>query len=90
MCLFRGNTSPIRRCIKGKPHPCRIKIWARADTQSILYDFEDYQGGDRTRTELGQRANVVLRLTSTLHSRINYKIYADNYFDREAHKSFVE
>ena len=80
MCQYRGKTSPIRQYIKGKPHPWGFKIWARADPQGILYDFDVYQGGDGTRTELGQGADVVLKLTSTLNSHANYKIYADNLF----------
>lgn len=42
------------------------------------YDFDVYQGGDGTRPELGQGADVVLKLTSTLEANCNYKVYADN------------
>ena len=52
MCQYRGKTSPIRQYIKGKPHPWGFKIWARTDIHGILYDFDVYQGGDGTRTEL--------------------------------------
>lgn len=80
MCSYRGKTSPIRQYIKGKPHPWGFKIWGRAGVSGILYDFDVYQGGDGTRTELGQGADVVLKLTSTLPQHCNYKIYADNLF----------
>ena len=45
-----------------------------------MYGFDVYQGGDGTRTELGQGADVVLKLTSTLDSHANHKIYADDLF----------
>ena len=80
MCQYRGKTSPIRQYIKGKPHPWGFKSWCRAGVSGILYDFEVYQGGDGKRSELGQGADVVLKLASTLVSHVNYKLYADNLF----------
>lgn len=80
MCQYRGKTSPIRQYIKSKPHPWGFKIWGRAGMDGFLYDFDVYQGGDGTRSELGQGADVVLSLTSTLEKNCNYKIYADNLF----------
>ena len=81
MCQCRGKTTPIRQYIKGKPHPWGFKIWPRTDDiHGILYDFDIYQGGDGTRIELGQGADVLLKLTSTLSSFSNYKICADNFF----------
>lgn len=70
----------ILQYLRGKPHPWGFKVWGRADSGGILYDFDVYQGGDGTRTELGQGADVVLQLTSTLPPFCNYKIYADNLF----------
>jgi hypothetical protein len=80
MCQYQGRTSPIRQYIKGKPHPWGFKVWCRAGTNGILYDFDVYQGGDGSKSALGQRADVVLKLTSTLLDNANYKIYADNLF----------
>lgn len=80
MCQYTGKTSPCRQYIKSKPHPWGFKIWGRAGVTGLLHDFEVYQGGDGTRTELGQGADVVLRLTSTLEEHGRYKIFADNLF----------
>jgi hypothetical protein len=55
-------------------------VWCRAGTNGILYDFDVYQGGNGSRSELGQGTDVVLKLTSTLLDNANYKIYADNLF----------
>ncbi|KAK6186655.1 hypothetical protein SNE40_005941 [Patella caerulea] len=46
----------------------------------MLYDFDVYQGGTGKHTELGQGADVVLKLTSTLQFGATYNIYADNLF----------
>jgi hypothetical protein len=80
MRKYTGKTSPIRQYIKSEPHPWGFKIWGRAGVSRFLYDFDVYQGGDGTRTELGQGADVVLKLTSTLADHCNYKIFADNLF----------
>lgn len=45
-----------------------FKIWGRAGVDGFLHDFDVYQGGDGQRTELGQGADVVLKLTSILPS----------------------
>lgn len=87
MCQYQGRTSPIRQYIKGKPHPWGFKVWCRAGTNGILYDFDVYQGGDGSKSALGQRADVVLKLTSTLLDNANYKIYADNLFTGIPHTS---
>ncbi|XP_046864364.1 piggyBac transposable element-derived protein 3-like [Xenia sp. Carnegie-2017] len=65
MCKYRGRTSPIRQYIKSKPHPWGFKVWCRAGDSGILYDFDAYQGGNGKRSQLGQGADVVLKLTST-------------------------
>ncbi|XP_067945032.1 piggyBac transposable element-derived protein 2-like [Watersipora subatra] len=46
----------------------------------MLFDFNIYQGGDGTRSYLGQGGDVVMKLFSTLAKNSNYKIYADNSF----------
>ncbi|XP_067949827.1 piggyBac transposable element-derived protein 2-like [Watersipora subatra] len=80
MCQYTGKTSPCRQYTKSKPHPWGFKIWGRASVSGILHDFEVYQGGDGKRTELGQGADVVLKLTSTLQENWRYKIFGDNLF----------
>ncbi|XP_067940611.1 piggyBac transposable element-derived protein 3-like [Watersipora subatra] len=80
MVPYQGKRSPIRQYIKGKPHPWGFKIWGRCGVDGLLFDFDVYQGGDGQRSELGQGADVVLKLTSTLPSGKSYKVFADNLF----------
>ncbi|XP_067943284.1 piggyBac transposable element-derived protein 2-like [Watersipora subatra] len=80
MVQYRGTTSPIRQYIKSKPHPWGFKVWGRAGTSGMLFDLDIYQGGDGTRSHLGQGGDVVMKLVSTLAKNSNYKIYADNLF----------
>ncbi|XP_067933207.1 piggyBac transposable element-derived protein 3-like [Watersipora subatra] len=80
MVKYRGQTSPIRQYIKEKPHPWGFKVCGRSGDTSILYDFHVYQGGNGKRSELGQGADVVLNLTSTLEQNKGYKNYADILF----------
>ncbi|XP_067950260.1 piggyBac transposable element-derived protein 3-like [Watersipora subatra] len=80
MVQYRGTTSPIRQYIKSKPHLWRFKVWGRAGTSGMLFDFDIYQGDDGTRSHLGQGGDVVMKLVSTLAKNSNYKIYADNLF----------
>ena len=82
MCQYRGIRSPIRQYIKCQPPPWGFKMWARANSSGLLSDFDVYQGGDGTRTELGQGGDVVAKLTSTLPKHQYYKVYADNLFTR--------
>ncbi|XP_067943412.1 piggyBac transposable element-derived protein 1-like [Watersipora subatra] len=57
-----------------------FKVLGRAGTSKMLFDFEIYQGGDGTRSPLGQGGDVVMKLVFTLAKISNYKIYADNLF----------
>ena len=66
--------------IRNKPHPWGFKIWVRAGSRGMVHDFDVYQGGDGKRTELGQGADVVLKLAATLPHNVNYKICTDNLF----------
>ncbi|XP_067947513.1 piggyBac transposable element-derived protein 3-like [Watersipora subatra] len=80
MVQYQGTTSLIRQYIKSKPHPWGFKVWGRAGTSEMLFVFDIYQGGDDTRSHLGQGGDVVMKLVSTLAKNSNYKIYADNLF----------
>ena len=80
MVFYRGKRSPIRQYIKGKPHPWGFKIWSRAGVDGILYDIDVYQGGSGKRSGFGQGTDVVLKLTCTLPSGKNYKVFAENLF----------
>ena len=80
MVQYKGKTASIRQYVSNKPHPWGFKIWVRGGTDGLVYDFDVYQGGDGKRTELGQGADVVLKLASTLPHHVNHKIFADNLF----------
>jgi len=80
MVPYKGKTSRIKQYIRAKPHPWGFKIWARTTITGILCDFDVYQGGDGSRSELGQGADVVLKLCDSLTPHCNYKVYADNFF----------
>ncbi|XP_067940332.1 piggyBac transposable element-derived protein 3-like [Watersipora subatra] len=80
MVQYRGTTSPIRQYIKSKSHPWGFEVLGRAGTGGMLFDFDIYQGGDGTRSHLGQGGDVVMKLVSTLAKNSNYNIYADNLF----------
>ncbi|XP_067945178.1 piggyBac transposable element-derived protein 2-like [Watersipora subatra] len=80
MVQYRGATSQIRQYIKSKPLLWAFRVWGRAGSSGMLFDFDIYQGGDGTRSHLGQGGDVVMKLVSTLENNSNYKIYADNLF----------
>uniref|UniRef100_A0A3Q1ESY7 PiggyBac transposable element-derived protein domain-containing protein n=1 Tax=Acanthochromis polyacanthus TaxID=80966 RepID=A0A3Q1ESY7_9TELE len=77
MVSFRGT---IRQYVKGKPHPCGLKIWSRCSSSGILCDFAVYEGGTGKNSLLGMGGDVVVRLCETLPSDQNYKVFADNLF----------
>lgn len=79
MVPYKGRTSGIKQYIRGKPHPWGFKIWARTTITGILCNFKVYQGGEGIRSELGQGADVVLKLCDSLPPHHNYKVYADNF-----------
>jgi len=81
MVPYKGRTSGIKQYMRGKPHAWGFKIWARTGVCGILHDFDVYQGNtSKCRSELGLSGDVVLKLTSTLQTGHNYKIFADNFF----------
>jgi Transposase IS4 len=81
MVPYKGRTSGIKQYMRGKPHAWGFKIWARTSVSGMLYDFDVYQGNAaKTKSEYGLSTDVVLKLTSTLPTGCNYKIFADNFF----------
>lgn len=67
MVAFKGKSS-LKQYIRGKPHPVGFKIWGRAGSSGILYDFDVYQGKNGTKSEqsIGCAGDVVLKLTETV------------------------
>ncbi|XP_064614473.1 piggyBac transposable element-derived protein 3-like [Liolophura sinensis] len=83
MVPFKGQYSHIKQYIRGKPNPWEFKIWCRCSKSGILHDFEVYQGKtgtNRDKSALGVAGEVVSKLSDTLPSHKNYKLFADNLF----------
>ncbi|XP_065679060.1 piggyBac transposable element-derived protein 3-like [Hydra vulgaris] len=74
----------LRQYLPKKPHKWGIKVWARCGVSGIVYDFETYCGkcllNKNELPGLLMEGNVVYRLTQSLPSGVNYKIFFDNYF----------
>ncbi|XP_047124308.2 piggyBac transposable element-derived protein 3 [Hydra vulgaris] len=74
----------LRQYLPKKPHKWGIKVWARCGVFGIVYDFETYCRKYLLNKDelpgLLMGGNVVYRLTQSLPSGVNYKIFFDNYF----------
>jgi len=82
MVPFKGKSN-IKQYIRGKPNPWGFKLWGRAGTSGILYDFDVYQGKSGRQSKensIGVGGDVVLQLSDTLPAGKNYKLFADNFF----------
>ncbi|XP_065584309.1 piggyBac transposable element-derived protein 3-like [Artemia franciscana] len=80
MVPFKGKLR-FKQYLKDKPHSWGIKIFSRAGASGIIYDFEVYTGkGSVPVTELGQGAEVVLRLAEEIPRDKNFKLFFDNYY----------
>ncbi|KAK2718614.1 hypothetical protein QYM36_005828 [Artemia franciscana] len=80
MVPFKGKLR-FKQYLKDKPHSWEIKIFSRARASGIIYDFEVYTGkGSIPVTELGQGAEVVLRLAEEIPRSKNFKLFFDNYY----------
>jgi hypothetical protein len=81
---FKGSTAPIRQYIPSKPHPWGLKLWARAGSSGIVYQFEVYQGSGTfsgsVDPSLGTGGSVVYKLCADVPRKRGYKIFADNFF----------
>lgn len=78
---YRGSRSPIRQYNPNKPAKWHIKLFGRAGSSGILYDFEVYCGGrSDPPTEIGVSGDVVLRLTQDIPDNFKFHIFADNWF----------
>ncbi|KAK2708789.1 hypothetical protein QYM36_014414 [Artemia franciscana] len=83
MVPFKGKLR-YKQYLKDKPHSWGIKIFSRAGASGIIYDFEVYTGKSSVSvTELGQEAEVVLRLAEEIPRNKNFKLFFDNYYTTE-------
>lgn len=81
--VLQRDTQPdrqTRQYVKGKPHPCDLKIWSRCSSSGILCDFAVYEGGTGKKSLLGMGGDVVVKLCETLPSDQNYKVFVENRF----------
>uniref|UniRef100_A0A3B4UI05 PiggyBac transposable element-derived protein domain-containing protein n=1 Tax=Seriola dumerili TaxID=41447 RepID=A0A3B4UI05_SERDU len=82
MVPFKGK-SHLCVYMPAKPHKWGFKIWASAGQSGFLYDFDVCQGAenpDKEKSDVGVTGDVVLKMTSTLPTGKNHKVFADNYF----------
>lgn len=60
-------------------------MWGRAGASGMLYEFELYQGANKSgenqkKTSLGVTGEVVVRMTQNIPDGENFKVFADNLF----------
>jgi hypothetical protein len=81
----------MKQCIKNKPHKWGYKVFTRCSSTGMMHDFEIYQGKGTVTDEhgLGISGDIVIRLTSTLPSQMNFKVYFDNWFSSVALVDFL-
>lgn len=84
MVPYKGKFGGIRQYIKGKPHPWGFKVWARCCVTGLLHDFDVYQGkggnNAKEKSQLGIGGDVVMKLCEPLPEKVNFLIFADNFF----------
>jgi len=78
---FKGRSS-LSQYVTNKPHKWGIKVFARAGSSGIVYDFEVYVGKGNVKkvSSLGISGDIVLRLVYGLPKGQNYKVFVDNWF----------
>ncbi|XP_049764426.1 piggyBac transposable element-derived protein 2-like [Schistocerca cancellata] len=74
--------SSLKQYVKTKPHKWGIKVFARAGSSGIEYDFEIYQGKGTVHndTGLGISGDIVIRFVEGLPKYKNFKVFTDNWF----------
>ncbi|XP_049940854.1 piggyBac transposable element-derived protein 2-like [Schistocerca serialis cubense] len=77
---FKGHSS-LKQYVKRKPHKWGIKVFARAGSSGILYDFEIYRGKGTVHndTGLGISGDTVIRLVEGLPKYKNFEVFTDNW-----------
>jgi hypothetical protein len=85
MVPFKGRSS-IKQYNPKKPHKWGYKIYVLSGISGFAYDFEIYSGKQDNillpeEVDCGASGNVVVRLSRSIPSNVNYKVYFDNYFN---------
>lgn len=77
---FKGR-SGLKQYNPAKPHKWGFKMFTRAGSSGMVYDFALYVGeGTCPSYGLGISSDIVLYLASTMPKLLNYKLYFDNWF----------
>lgn len=77
---FLGR-STFKQYNPAKPHKWGMKMFTRASSSGVIYDFALYVGdGTCPSYGLGISSDIVLYLASSLPKFQNYKLYFDNWF----------
>ena len=86
---FKGR-SYLKQYFAKKRKKWGFKLWARCSSTGFMHEFDIYQGKGTGRddpddvADCGLGGNVVLKLTASLPSNHNFKIFADNSFSNLA------
>lgn len=78
MIKFKGR-SCLKQYMPKKPIKRGYKVWALADSEGYLYDFDIYTGKSKDYVEHALGEKVVLRLTEGLEHK-HHCLFFDNYF----------
>ena len=71
----------MKQYFKKKPYKWGFRVFARAGTSGIVYDFEVYTAKSmQLLGEFGVSGNVVLRLIQNLNAASNFKVFFDDWF----------
>lgn len=70
----------MKQYIPNKPAPWGFKLWGRAGTTGILYEFDVYQGHSKEKYTFGLGGDTVLRMCSNVPANEGFKVAADNFF----------
>lgn len=78
MIKFKGRSS-LKQYMPKKPIKRGYKVWALADSEGYLYNFDIYTGKTKDYVEHGLGEKVVLRLMEGLEYK-QHLLFFDNYF----------
>ena len=74
----------MRQYVRRIPHPRDLKLWTRAGSSGIFYNFDIYKGSKdgkrRSPSTLGLGGEVVMQMVKNLIDGLNFKVFADFFF----------
>lgn len=79
MVSFTGRSS-LKQYLPNKPTPWGFKLWVRAGSKGMLYEFDVYQEQSGVKYALGLGGDTVLRMCANLPEHKGFKVAADNFF----------